>query len=1140
MSESNPKLIITLPSGSQTSLYLADLLKHSQRPLVVITPDIQTAELLLSEVAYFSGHAYPTHLFPDWETLPYDQFSPHNDIISERLSCLATAPELTSGAIFISATTLTHRLCPVSYVKTQSFSMKVRDKLPMHTLRSDLIEGGYRAVTEVIEHGEFAIRGNIIDLYPMGSAQPFRIELFDDEIESLRPFDPETQRSLPAVTSFELLPAHEFPLTEEGISTFRSQWRAQFPGNAMDCPVYQDVSEGLAPSGIEYYLPLFFNETASFLEYLPKNALIIRVGELQEKITAYWTETKHRHEQYAHDLQKPILPPASILFRADELFQKMKAFETRTVILSDTGHTESSGLPPLTIRVKAQQPFEALLGFIAMHSDYRFLFTAESMGRRENLLSLLRVLPEPLSVQESWEQALSTQKKFSIITAPIHQGFMWLSQKLCVITESDLLGEQVLQKRSRKKKGPNPENIIRNLVELNINDAVVHEDHGIGRYKGLQTIDAGGVEAEYLLLEYANQDKIYVPIAQLSKVSRYTGIDNEHAPLTKLGSKTWDAAKRKAIEEIRDTAAELLNIYARRKAKPGYQHKQPDLSYTAFAQHFPFEETQDQVSAIEDVISDMTSEHPMDRLICGDVGFGKTEVAMRAAFLAVNSGKQVAVLVPTTLLAQQHETNFKDRFAEFPITVKQLSRFVTSKDRHQTIEGLGDGKVDIVIGTHTLLTHLHDFKDLGLVIIDEEHRFGVHQKEKMKSLRAEIDVLTMTATPIPRTMNMAMHGVRDLSIIATPPKRRLSIKTFVREYDPALCREAIMREIMRGGQVFYLHNKVESIDKVAATLQSLVPQARVQSAHGQMRERDLERIMSDFYHQRFNVLVCTTIIETGIDIPTANTIIIDRADMLGMAQLHQLRGRVGRSHHQAYAYLLTPPEKKITSDAVKRLDAISQLEDLGAGFMLATHDLEIRGAGEILGDDQSGHIQTIGYSLYTELLERAVDALQSGREPDLINPTTQEAEIDLRSPALIPSTYLPDPHTRLVCYKRMTNCQTQEALNELNIEMIDRFGLPPDACKHLFEVMSLKLKARAINICKIEGTDKGVILEFNERSHINMKALIDLIQNQPSIYTLRGQKRLQYHQSLPSFDSRIAAVEQLIHRLSPEVNHATV
>lgn len=1140
MSEPNAKLIITLPSGSQTSLYLADLLKDEQRPLVVITPDIQSAELLLSEVAYFSGHAYACHLFPDWETLPYDQFSPHNDIISERLNCLATAPQLKLGALFISATTLTHRLCPVSYVKSQSFSMKVGDKLAMHQLRSDLQQGGYRVVTEVIEHGEFAIRGNIVDLFPMGCDQPFRIELFDDEIESLRPFDPETQRSLPPLTSFELLPAHEFPLTEEGIAKFRSQWRAQFPGNAMDCPVYHDVSEGLAPSGIEYYLPLFFDETACFLDYLPANALIVRIGELQEKITAYWSETKHRYDQYAHDVQKPILPPAAILYRTDELFQKMKSFDTRTIVLCEQEGADTSMLPSLAIKAKSTQPFEALLSFIQLHSDYRFLFTAESIGRRENLLGLLRVLPQTLSIQESWDEALNTDKPFAITTAPIHRGFLWHSKKICILTENDLLGEQVLQTRTRKKKGPNPENIIRNLVELNINDAVVHEDHGIGRYKGLQTIDAGGIEAEYLLLEYANQDKIYVPIAQLSKVSRYTGIDNEHAPLTKLGSKTWDAAKRKAIEEIRDTAAELLNIYARRKAKPGYKHKTPDLNYTTFAQHFPFEETQDQVSAIDDVIADMTSENPMDRLICGDVGFGKTEVAMRAAFLAVNSGKQVAVLVPTTLLAQQHETNFRDRFAEFPITVKQLSRFVTDKDRHNTIEGLGDGKVDIVIGTHTLLTHLHDFKDLGLVIIDEEHRFGVHQKEKMKSLRAEIDVLTMTATPIPRTMNMAMHGVRDLSIIATPPKRRLSIKTFVREYDPALCREAIMREIMRGGQVFYLHNKVESIDKVAATLQALVPQARVQSAHGQLRERDLERIMSDFYHQRFNVLVCTTIIETGIDIPTANTIIIDRADMLGMAQLHQLRGRVGRSHHQAYAYLLTPPEKKITPDAVKRLDAISQLEDLGAGFMLATHDLEIRGAGEILGDDQSGHIQTIGYSLYTELLERAVDALQSGREPDLMNPTTQEAEIDLRSPALIPSAYLPDPHTRLVFYKRMTNCQTQEALDELNIEMIDRFGLLPESCKHLFMVMALKLKARAINICKIEGTDKGVVLEFNERSHINMKALIDLIQNQPSIYTLRGQKRLQYHQSLPSFDSRIAAVEQLIHRLSPEVNHATV
>lgn len=1141
MSEVISRKIITLPSGSQTSVYLAGLLQSENRPMVVITADIQSAQNLMLETQYFSDKAYPCHVFPDWETLPYDQFSPHTDIISERLSCLATAPYLQNGAIFISAPTLSHRLCPATYVKAQSFKMKVGDTLSISQLRQDLQQGGYRAVSEVLEHGDYAIRGNIIDIYPMGSNQPFRIELFDDEIESLRPFDPETQRSSSPVPSFERLPAHEFPLTEAGIALFRSQWRAKFTGNAMDCSVYHDVSEGLSPSGIEYYLPLFFEKTASFFEYLPKNALVIRVSELQDTINAYWGETKHRYEQYAHDIKKPILTPADILYRTDELFQYMKCFDTYQILFNDEIYDfKSTALPPIAIKAKMHQPFEDLLTLINDHPNYRFIFTAESIGRRENLMSILRVISQPLSIQDSWNECLYSKKHFIITTAPINRGFIWTQENICIITENDLFGEQVTQSRTRKKKGQNPENIIRNLVELKIDDAVVHEDHGIGRYKGLNTIHAGGVEAEYLLLEYANHDKIYVPIAQLSKVSRYTGIDTEHAPLTKLGSKSWDVAKRKAIEEIRDTAAELLNIYARRKAKPGYQHKIPDSSYYTFVKHFPFEETQDQINAIEDVIADMTSNNPMDRLICGDVGFGKTEVAMRAAFIAVDSGKQVAVLVPTTLLAQQHENNFRDRFAEFPITIKQLSRFVSDKERHHTLVGLSDGKIDIVIGTHALLSHMNEIKNLGLVIIDEEHRFGVHQKEKMKSLRAEIDVLTMTATPIPRTLNMAMNGVRDLSIIATPPKRRLSIKTFVREYEPALCREAILREIMRGGQVFYLHNKVETIEKVSTTIQALVPQARVHTAHGQMRERELERIMSDFYHQRFNVLVCTTIIETGIDIPTANTIIIDRADMLGMAQLHQLRGRVGRSHHQAYAYLLTPPEKKMTPDAVKRLDAIGTLEDLGAGFMLATHDLEIRGAGEILGDDQSGHIQTIGYSLYTELLERAVDALQSGREPDLINPTTQDAEIDLRSPALIPSTYLPDPHTRLVFYKRMTNCLNQGSLDELNIEMIDRFGLLPEPCQHLFKVMSLKLKAKTINISKIEGTDKGITLEFSERSTINMKALIDLIQNQPSIYTLRGQKRLQYNGSLPSFDSRIAAVEQLIHRLSPEVTHARV
>jgi transcription-repair coupling factor (superfamily II helicase) len=1116
--------------GSELSHALSQIIEQHEGLVLVVCESSNQASRLSFESNFFNDHRYSNHIFPDWETLPYDFFSPHEDIVSERLSVLAKLPSMQAGVLFVAANTLAQRVCPQSYVQGFGLHISKGDQLDIDEFRNSLQDTGYHAVQQVVTHAEYAIRGSIIDIFPMGSARPYRIDLFDNEVDSIRPFDAETQRSESAIETISLLPAHEYPLSKEGITTFRNQWRDQFAGDPLSCPIYADVSQGMSTAGLEYYLPLFFEHTASLLDYVPKNTLLVRVNDVQNKLLEFQAECEKRHEQYAHDITRPILEPKQLFFTSHEIFAQAKNFE-QVKITGDFDTSNYQKLPELQIDGTAKNPCAKIMGFMAEHPDYRILFCCESKGRRESLLELLRPHKITPHTIETWQQALSSDKTALACIAPLLNGFMLKAEKLVVISENDLYGTQVVQYRGRKGKATSPEQVIRNLVELKINDPVVHEQHGVGRYLGLKTIEVDGIESEFLMLEYANNDKIYVPVTSLHLISRYSGIDDAHTPLNKLGTATWNNAKKKAMQQIRDTAAELLNIYARRSAKPGFACKTPDQQYLAFEKSFPFEETIDQQQAIDQVLKDMTTPSPMDRLICGDVGFGKTEVAMRASFIAVHSDKQVAVLVPTTLLAKQHFDSFSDRFVDYPVQIRQLSRFCSDKQNKETLQLLQDAKVDIVIGTHALLNKLVDFKDLGLVIIDEEHRFGVRQKEKLKALRTEVDILTLTATPIPRTLNMAMHGVRDLSIIATPPKRRLSIKTFVHENNDALIREAILREVLRGGQVYYLHNDVATIKNTADKLARLVPEARINIGHGQMREHDLERVMSDFYHQKFNVLVCTTIIETGIDIPTANTIIMDRADKLGMAQMHQLRGRVGRSHHQAYAYLLVPNKKLITKDAEKRLEAISSLEDLGAGFMLATHDLEIRGAGEILGQQQSGHIQSIGYSLYTELLERAVDALRSGREPDIESPVHQDTEIDLKMPALIPTSYIDDVHIRLIFYKRIANCKDNAELSELQVEMIDRFGLLPQPLKLLFRVAQLRRLAKAMGISKIDASSSGALIEFSAEPKISSKVLIDLIQNMPTIYKLRGQTKLSFHTELEDFDKRISSIEGLLLKL---------
>lgn len=1124
--------------GSAKSLAIANMAMQTQKPVLVITADaISTVNLVNELKVYISDkEKTPVIVFPDWETLPYDPFSPYQDIISERLQTLFTLSSLEQGVVVVPITTAMHRLLPSQYLLSNSMLLNVGQSINIETFRKQLNQQGYRFVEQVTEHGEVSVRGSLLDVFPMGANEPFRIDLFDDEIDSIRLFDIETQRSTQKVDSIRVLPAREVALIDEGIARFRANWRARFEGNPSQCPIYSDVSQSIAPAGIEYYLPLFYEETSSLLDYMHDDSLLVLDDGIKQAAESFWEDIESRYEQGQYDVERPLLPPRDVFLNTHDLFTELKQFPqihiSNLATESESAVVEYDTEMPtnLSIDARAKDPLTLVKHFLA-EFDGRVLVAAETQGRRETIMELFKQYGMPDKV-DNWQSFIQSDVKFAIAIMPIENGLIIHEPNIAVITEAQLFGERVMQRRLRKRKQQDADAVVRNLTELRVGAAVVHEEHGVGRYLGLMTLDVGGFLGEFIHLEYADGDKLYVPVAALDFISRYTGLDPEHAPLHKLGSGQWQKARRKAAEKVHDVAAELLELHARRAARKGQSYAFDQNAYQTFAQNFPFEETPGQQDAIDAMIEDMRNDKPMDRLICGDAGFGKTEVAMRAAFIAIQNNKQVAILVPTTLLAQQHYQNFIDRFADWPVRIELLSRFRTKKEQDVSLEAMADGKADIVVGTHKLLQSDINFKNLGLIIIDEEHRFGVRQKEKFKALRAEIDVLTLTATPIPRTLNMALSDLRELSIIATPPSRRLAVKTFVKERSDALLKEAMLREIKRGGQIFYLHNEVKSIEKAAEEIEKLLPEARVQFAHGQMPEKQLESIMLDFYHRRFNVLVCTTIIETGIDVPTANTIIINRADKFGLAQLYQLRGRVGRSHHRAYAYLIVPPRKAMTADAVKRLEAIEALEELGIGFTLATHDLEIRGAGEFLGEGQSGHIQEIGFGLYMELLDRAVQAMKEGLQPELDRPLDHGAEIDLHVPALIPEDFLPDVHMRLIMYKRIASVTSTTELNELKEEMIDRFGMLPEAVRNLFAISQLKQKARPLGIRKIDLGLKGGRLFFQEKASIDPNGIIQLIQSDPMSYRLDGQDKLRITMDLPDIESRLNLLNNLFNEIT--------
>jgi transcription-repair coupling factor (superfamily II helicase) len=1122
--------------GSSFGLALAHILQH-KNPYIVITPNIATANKLEKELKFFiKDQSIPIYNFPDWETLPYDHFSPHQDIISQRLWTLAKLPYLNHGILLTSITSLMHRLAPREFLLANSFTLESNAEFCIDTFRENLVKNGYRSVSKVIEHGEFAVRGSIIDVFPMGSTTPFRIDSLDNKIDSIRTFDCETQRSLKKVKNIYLLPAKEYPQTPEAIKHFRQIWRNTFTGDPTDAPIYENISRGAAFPGAEYYLKLFFANTASLFDYIPTNSTIFYWSTLEKNATEFWQELSNRFEQLRYNRLQPILPPIEVFIPVNEVFLLLNKFPQ--VVLKASNETKKSNainfntiqLPDIRIENASKTPLAKLV--FLLKNATQVLFCCESLGRRENLLELLKTINIYPTIFDSWHDFLDSKEKVGITIGPIEEGLCLTNANhalnITLIAETQLFDDQVLQRRMRTHEKLDTQAIIRDLTELQIGAPVVHIEHGVGRYLGLQTLTTDNQPTEFLTIEYADNAKLYVPVASLHLISRYTGMDSEHAPLHRLGSKQWEKAKREAHTKIHDIAAELLKIYALRNNAKGFEYKMPTADYQAFAANFLFETTPDQEQAINDVIKDMVSPKPMDRLICGDVGFGKTEVAMRAAFLAVYNHKQVAVLTPTTILAEQHYNSFQDRFANWPIKIEMLSRFRTAKEQKKIFDQLTKGKIDIIIGTHKLLSSNVHFKNIGLLIIDEEHRFGVKQKEHIKKLGPNIDILTLTATPIPRTLNMAFASIRDFSIIATPPAKRLSIKTFIHENNLFIVREAILRETLRGGQVFFLHNNVASIAKAANDLHKLVPEAKICVAHGQMRELQLEQIMRDFYHLRYNVLVCTTIIESGIDIPTANTIIIDRADCLGLAQLHQLRGRVGRSHHQAYAYFLTPPQKLLTPDAKKRLDAIAAMEDLGAGFCLATHDLEIRGAGELLGEDQSGQIQNIGFSLYMEFLGKATVALKNNKDFSIDSMLQEEIEIDLHIPALIPDTYLDDVSMRLVLYKRIANAKDKMMLSDLEAEMLDRFGPLPEAAKNLFKITALKLNAKALGIHKILiGSAKGRI-EFLSTTTIDPQTIIDLIQKKSTSYKMRGPNNLEFAINSQDAQQKINFVNNLL------------
>lgn len=1128
-----PLLRLGQAHGCATGLLLAELAAQSDAPVIAVTATVAEAEALESEVQFFIGSRTPL-LFPDPETLAYDAFSPHQDLTSRRLDTLARILDGTARITIVAAPTLFHRLPPLDYIKANSLSLEVGQTLDIGQLQQHLQSSGYERVSQVGQHGEFAVRGAILDLFPMGSESPLRIDFFDDQIDTLRFFDPDSQLSEQQTDRLVTLPARDFPTNANAISQFRTRFRQRFEGNPNSSVIYTEVSEGRYPGGIENYLPLFFDSTCGFWDYADRRSIVVGLDDIDEILHDAWSQINDRYEQCRHDIERPALRPDELFLEPAVQLEELARHTQLNVSKREFTKTGAENInlpvkpaPALMIRTHAESPAADLVEYLK-NSRQRTLICAESAGRRETLVEMLRDHGVPASPVNGWQEFLISGQRLAITVAPIDKGLLLPDGGVCLIAEHELFGSRPARRRRRRVR--DPETILNDLSDLNAGTPVVHLDYGVGRYQGLSHFEFDGVPGDFLTIEYAGGDLLHVPVSSLQLVTRYAGASVENAPLHRLGTDQWERARRKAAEQLRDVAAEMLDLYATREARGGRSFSVTHHDYELFCEGFPFELTDDQARAIDDTLSDLRSDKSMDRLVCGDVGFGKTEVALRAAFVVALSGAQVAILAPTTLLAQQHYQTFSDRFADWPIRVEVLSRFRTPRETRSVIEAIDKGKVDIVIGTHKLLQEDIRFADLGLVIVDEEHRFGVRQKERLKSLRAEIDILTLTATPIPRTLNMAMGHLRELSLITTPPESRLAIKTFVTEWNAALVREAAQRELKRGGQLYFVHNRIEDIEKYARQLKEIVPDASIQIAHGQMREHDLEQIMLDFYHRRIHILVCTAIIESGIDVPSANTIIINRADRFGLAQLHQLRGRVGRSHHKAFAYLITPPERSMTADARKRLNAIAAMEDLGAGFVLATHDLEIRGAGELLGEQQTGQIQQIGFSLYTEMLGRAVQAIREGKTPDLDQMKSLGPEVNLRVPALLPEDYLPDVQMRLVHYKRIASAGSEQDLRRLQEELVDRFGALPAATHSLFRQTRLKLRAGSLGIAKIEASAGGALVRFEDTTTIEPAALVQLLQSAPEAYKLSGSA-LRVTADLEDYDERFRLIEELVGHL---------
>jgi transcription-repair coupling factor (superfamily II helicase) len=1140
------------PAGSADALLLAQLAQRDNaagKITAIVTADASDAQRLIDEMGFFAP-ALRYALFPDWETLPYDTFSPHQDLISERLATLwrISQRDKDQGAdvILIPATTALYRLAPPSFLAGYTFEFKVKQKLDEARLKAQLTLAGYSHVSQVVSPGEYAVRGGLIDLFPMGSLVPFRVDLFDDEIDSIRTFDPDSQRSLYPVPDVRLLPGREFPMDEAARTKFRSRWRELLEGDPTKSRIYKDMGAGVATAGIEYYLPLFFDETATVFDYLGDNATVVLHGDLEPAFQRFWQDTKDRYRLLQGDPERPVLPPESLFLSIEQFHTRAKDY-AQLALRPPSGpeatndYAEFEPMPMVAAVRGAADPLLELKAHI-QSTPHRVLILAESTGRQSSLLDFLHASNLTPPVFDSLADFLSSDEKVGMATAALNVGFGWLTQGIDLVTETELFSAgPTTRRRKKQEQVSDVEALIKDLSELKIGDPVVHSAHGIGRYTGLVHLDLGQLNPagepelqEFLHLEYADKATLYVPVSQLQLSSRYTGVSADEAPLHRLGSGQWEKAKRRAAEQVRDAAAELLNIYARRAVREGHAFRYSAQDYETFANDFGFEETADQRAAIHAVIQDMISPRPMDRLICGDVGFGKTEVALRAAFIAITGGKQVALLAPTTLLAEQHYQTLVDRFSKWPVKVAEISRFRSGKEVTASLKGIADGTIDIVVGTHKLLSKDTHFHDLGLLIIDEEHRFGVRHKEAMKSLRAEVDVLTLTATPIPRTLGMALEGLRDLSVIATAPQRRLAIKTFVRTEGAGVIREAVLRELKRGGQVYFLHNEVETIENRRAKLEELLPEARIAVAHGQMPERQLESVMRDFVAQRYNLLLCSTIIETGIDVPTANTIVMSRADKFGLAQLHQLRGRVGRSHHQAYAYLMVPDLEGLTKQASQRLDAIQQMEELGSGFYLAMHDLEIRGAGEVLGESQSGNMLEVGFQLYNEMLSEAVRCLKAGIEPDLLSPLNVTTEINLHAPALLPNDYCGDVHLRLSFYKKLATAQNADQIDSLLEEIVDRFGKLPAQGQTLIDVHRLRVLAKPFGVLKVDAAPGVINITFKKDPPIDPMKIIELIQKYKHI-KLAGNEKLRIERELPEAKSRAQMVRDILRSLGQPV-----